>query len=122
MCRWSPALLSNIRTDASPTPRGTKTAADCPAANTVSNRSTATRLVRPSLGRYHHMEAVGLIYVIDQGGAVGPEFCPMAGDGSDIRRLGRHRTGDGQRGGSKEGSHRAHGPIPEKCTGVILVT
>ena len=46
MCRWSPALLSNIRTGASPTPRGTETAADCPAANTVSNRSKAQILRR----------------------------------------------------------------------------
>src|SRR5882762_8348436 len=56
------------------------------------------------LGRYHHMEAVGLSYVIDQGGAVGSELCPMAGDGSYISRLGWHRSGNGERGGGKEGS------------------
>ena len=57
------------------------------------------------LGCYHHMEAVGLIYLIDQGRAVGPEPCPMAGDRSYIRGLGRHRTGNGECGGAKEGSH-----------------
>ena len=51
------------------------------------------------------MKAVGLVYVIDQGGAVGPELCPMAGDGCYIRRLGRHRTGNGEGAGGKEGSH-----------------
>jgi hypothetical protein len=29
----------------------------------------------------------------------------MAGDRSYIRRLGRHRTGNGECGGGKEGSH-----------------
>ena len=41
MCRWRPALLNTIRAGASPAARGMETAADCPAANTVSNRSTA---------------------------------------------------------------------------------
>jgi hypothetical protein len=47
MCRWLSALLSTIRAGASPAARGIETSADYPAANTVSNRSTAARLVRP---------------------------------------------------------------------------
>src|SRR5208282_4835456 len=47
MCRWSPALLNTIRAGASPASRGIETAADCPAANTVSNRATAALSVRP---------------------------------------------------------------------------
>jgi len=47
MCRWSPALFSTRRADASPAPRGNETAADCPAANTVSNRATAAFSVKP---------------------------------------------------------------------------
>src|SRR5882724_1478172 len=57
------------------------------------------------LGRYHHMEAVGLVDVIDQGGAIRAELCPMAGYGSYIRRLGRRRPGNRERGGRKEDPH-----------------
>jgi hypothetical protein len=47
MCKWSPALLITIRAGASPMGRGIETAADWPAANTVSNRATAAWSATP---------------------------------------------------------------------------
>jgi hypothetical protein len=40
-------LRHTIRADASPAARGTETAADCPAANTASNRATAALSLAP---------------------------------------------------------------------------
>jgi|HubBroStandDraft_6_1064221.scaffolds.fasta_scaffold49409_5 hypothetical protein len=53
MWRRLPALLSTIRAGASPAARGTETAADCPAANTVSNRSTAALSLAPCCSYSH---------------------------------------------------------------------
>ena len=47
MCRWPPTFLNTIRAGASLAARGMETAADCPAANTVSNRSTAALSLAP---------------------------------------------------------------------------
>jgi len=105
MCRWSPALLKTIRAGSSPTPRGIETAADCPRRQHRREPHDRRPVSQALLGRYHHMEAVGLVDVIDQGGAIRAELCPMAGHGGYIRRLGRRHTGNGERGGGKEGSH-----------------
>jgi multidrug efflux pump subunit AcrA (membrane-fusion protein) len=47
ICRWPPALVNTTRSGASPAARGMEIAADCPAANTVSNRSTAAFSLTP---------------------------------------------------------------------------
>jgi len=47
ICRWPPALVNTTRSGASPAARGMEIAADCPAANIVSNRSTAAFSLTP---------------------------------------------------------------------------
>jgi hypothetical protein len=65
MRSWPSALLSTIRAGASPAARGMEIAADCPAANTVSNRSDRHFFAHALLGGHRHMEAVGFIDVGD---------------------------------------------------------
>lgn len=99
MCRWPPALLNTIRAGASPAAGGMETAADCPAANTVSNRSTAALSLRPLLGSHYRVKAVGLVEIVGQCGEVLAELRPMAGRGSDVRRLDRRHSGKRERCG-----------------------
>jgi hypothetical protein len=60
-------LVSATRSGASPAARGTENAADCPAAKTVSNCSSASFSLTPGCLANHHAEAVGLVAVVDQG-------------------------------------------------------
>ena len=93
MCRWPPALLSTTRAAVSPAARGMETAADCPTANTVSNRAIAAFSLMPCV------EAVGLVDVVDQGRETLTELRPMTGHGSYVRRLDRHHSRNGERCG-----------------------
>src|SRR5580692_10189126 len=113
MCRWPPALLSTIRAGASPNGyRGR-----LPRRQYRLEPLDRGFLRHALLGGHRHMEAVGLVDVGDQGGGVAGELRPMGGHGSCasalnfaimhgvpkattseyLRRLDRHRTGNGER-------------------------
>jgi hypothetical protein len=59
-----------------------KNVADCPAANTVSNRSTAAFSLNALPRGHHYVEAFGLVEVVDQGGGALTELHPMGDHGS----------------------------------------
>ena len=54
-------------------------------------------LSRTLLSGYCHVEAVGFVDVVDQGGEVLTGFRPMGGRGSYVRRLDRDCSGNGER-------------------------
>jgi hypothetical protein len=53
-------------------------------------------VLRALLSGHHHVEAIGLVDVVDQGGEVRTELGPMAGHGSYVRRLDRHHSANGK--------------------------
>ena len=69
------------------------------------------------LSGHHHVEAIGLVNVVDQSREVLTELRSMAGHRSYVRRLDRHHSGNGERCGRCKNLHvitrySRHLPLP----------
>ncbi len=95
MCRWLPALLN---TTARRLARGTRKRKCGRLPRRQYRLEARDRGFVPwaRLRGHNHVKAVGLVNVVDQGGAVLAEFRPMAGHWSYIRRLDRNHPSNGE--------------------------